>query len=125
MDAHSPRDKDDLNDVERRLAGWRPAAAGLDADAMLFAAGQAAAPRGRGRLLWPALCAVLTIQAAVLGAWGLSERAERQLLASRLREQVPSGKLPPADMVASYTPSPNDYFHLRRQAEEDPNPWLM
>ena len=33
----------DLSDLERRLASWQPASAGLNADAMLFAAGQAAA----------------------------------------------------------------------------------
>jgi hypothetical protein len=126
MDAHSPRHEDDLNDVERRLAGWQPAPAGLDADAMLFAAGQAAGRRGRGRLVWPALCVLLAVQAAGLGVWGLSERAERQALANRLREPAPIPGAPPATVVAasSYTPSPDDYFHLRRRAEQDPGRWL-
>jgi hypothetical protein len=124
MDQQSPRHEDDLSDVERRLAGWHPASAGLDADAMLFAAGQAAGRRGRGRLLWPALCAFLAVQAAGLGAWGLSERAERRALASRLRERAPAPSAPPATDVAvppepSYTPSPDDYFHLRRRAEQN------
>ena len=77
MDAHTPRHEDELSDFERHLAGWQPAPGGLDADAMLFAAGQAAGQRGRGRLLGPALCVLFAVQGAGLGAWGLSERAER------------------------------------------------
>ncbi len=128
MDADSPRPEDDLNDVERRLAGWRPASTGLDADAMLFAAGQAAARRGR--LLWPALCALLAVQVAALGAWGLSEHAECRALVSRLQERAPAPRVPPAPAVAgaaaepSYKPSPDDYFHLLRRIEQDPSGWL-
>jgi hypothetical protein len=129
MGAPSPHNEDDLSDVERRLADWRPASAGLDADAMLFAAGQATARRGRGRLLWPALCVLLAGQAAVLGAWGFSERAERVALASRLHEIALEPKAPPATAVAvlpqsSYAPSPDDYFHLRGRTEQDLDRWL-
>jgi hypothetical protein len=129
MGAPSPHNQDDLSDVERRLADWRPASAGLDADAMLFAAGQATARRGRGRLLWPALCVLLAGQAAVLGAWGLSERTERLALASRLHEAAPEPNAPPATAVAvlpksSYAPSPDDYFHLRLRTEQDLDRWL-
>jgi hypothetical protein len=129
MDQHSPRHEDDLSDVERRLAGWHPASAGLHPDAMLFAAGQAAGRRGRGRLLWPALCLLLAVQAAGLGAWALSERAECRALASRLGERAPAPEALPAVAVGvppgpSYTPSPDDYFHLLRRAEQDPGHWL-
>jgi hypothetical protein len=129
MDAHSPCREDDLNDLERRLAGWQPDPAGPGADAVLFAAGLAAGRRGRGRLLWPALCVVLAVQAAALGVWGLSERAECQALAERLHERTPAPGVPPANAVVevpgpSYTPAPDDYFHLRRQAEQDPGRWL-
>jgi hypothetical protein len=129
MDANSPRHEDDLSACERRLAAWRPAAEGLDADAMLFAAGLAAGRRGRGQRLWPVLCAVLTVQAAALGVWGLSERAQRQALANRVRDAAPAPQTPPATAVAeltapSYMPSPTDYFHLRRRAEQDPGRWL-
>jgi hypothetical protein len=125
MDEHPPQHDDDLSDCERRLAGWHPASAGLDADAMLFAAGRAAGRRGRARLLWPALCVLLAVQAAGLGVWGLSERAERQALASRLPEPAPAPGAPSVTAVAasSYTPSPEDYFHLRRRLEQDPGRW--
>jgi len=129
MDAHTPRNEDDLSDFERRLAGWLPASGGLDADAMLFAAGQAAGRRGQRRLLWPVLCALLTVQAVGLGAWGLSERALRQSLASRFPEPAPTPRASAATAVAvvtrsSYEPSQGDYLSTRRQMEQDPNNWL-
>ncbi len=85
MVTHAPDNDDALSDLERRLTGWRPDSAGLDADAMLFAAGLAAGRQRRGRLLGPSLCGLLAALAAGLGAWGLTERAERQELATRLR----------------------------------------
>ena len=77
MDTQPSSNEDDLSDVERRLTGWQPAAERLDADAMLFAAGRAAGQGGLGRLLWPACCVLLVVQAAGLLVWGLAERAER------------------------------------------------
>lgn len=129
MDPHPPRHEADLRDIERRLAGWQPAPGTPGADAMLFAAGLAAGRRGRGRLLWPALCALLAVQAAGLVVWGLSERAERQALANQLRERLPGRSVPATTFVAivpepTYTPSPDDYFHLLRRAEQDPGRWL-
>jgi hypothetical protein len=129
MDANTPRREEDLSEVERRLSGWQPAAGNLDADAMLFAAGRAAGRRGRRAWLAWALCALLAVQAAGLGAWGLSERGERLALAGRLRDGTPA-----ADVSASragtelsepaYTPSPEDYFHLRRREEQGQSRWL-
>jgi hypothetical protein len=131
MGAQTPPHEDELSDIERHLAGWRPASDGLNADAMLFAAGQAAARRGRGRLLGTAFCVLLVVQSAGLGVWGLSERAGRLALATRIRERAPSSTAPPATAVAvavfsepSYTPSPEDYWHMRRRAEQDPVRWL-
>ena len=66
MDTNSPY-QDDLSDIERLLSGWRPDTEGLSREAMLFAAGVATGRAGRGLLLWPALCAVLAVSAAVLG----------------------------------------------------------
>jgi len=130
MDQHSPRREDDLSEIELRLASWQPSTERLDTDAMLFAAGRAAGWRGRTRLLWPALCAFLAVQAAGLGAWGLSERAERLALADRPPERAPTPTAPAPTAVAvlpeaSYTPSPNDYLHLRRRVEQDSGRWLV
>jgi hypothetical protein len=128
MDANTPRHEDDLSDFERHLAGWQPASEGLSADAMLFAAGQAAGRRGRSQLLWPMLCALLIMQAAGLGLWGLSERAERQALASRLFDRAPTHSVSPSPVVVvrepSYEPPPGDYLSTRRQMEQEPNVWL-
>jgi hypothetical protein len=121
-----PRDENDLSDVERRLAGWQPASPRLDADAMLFAAGHAAGRGGRGRWFWPALSVLLAVLACGLGAWGLSERAERQVLASQLRERAVEPGAAPATGVAAppgpaYRPSLDDYLHLRQLLDQDSN----
>jgi hypothetical protein len=122
----APGRRDDLSDVERRVAGWRPASAGLGSDATLYAAGLAAGRRGRGRRLWPALCLVLAIQSVGLGIWGLSERAGRRALAGRLAEPSPAPGAPPAPAgVAPPESSPDGYYHLLRQTEQDPNRWLV
>jgi hypothetical protein len=126
MDAHTPRDEDDLSAVERRLTGWRPGGAGLDADAMLFAAGLATGRRGR--LFGLAVSGLLAVLAAGLGAWALTERAERQALASRLRDRTAHPKAPPktdvpAGPASSYEPSEGDYLSMRRRMEQDPNGW--
>jgi hypothetical protein len=87
MDTHDPN----LTDLERRLASWRPSATGLDPDAMLFAAGRAAA--GRPRPIWPALAGTMAVIAVVLAGWLASEHNERLVLArqldSRFHEPVP------------------------------------
>jgi hypothetical protein len=128
MDAHTPRHEEHLSELERRLSGWRPGAQGLDADAMLFAAGLAAGRRGPSRVLWPALCGVLATLAAGLGAWGLSERAERQILASRLHDRAPAPSPSPRTETAiaqsTYEPSPGNVLSLRRQLEQDRSSWL-
>jgi hypothetical protein len=129
MDAHTPGDRHDLNEVERRLKGWRPSADGLDADAMLFAAGLAAGRAGRDRLVAPVLCGLLAALALGLGAWGLTERAERLALAGRFPDHGPAsnrstlaagGVLPEPSTMSS----PDSYLNLRRHMEQDPGGWL-
>ena len=101
MDSHSPN-PDDLSEIERRLSVWRPNAEGLNREAMLYAAGLAAGKAGRGRLLWPALCSLLVVFAAALGAWGLNERAERQFLIGRIHERTaPAAATPTTARVAA------------------------
>ena len=126
MHPNTPGREDDLSDVASRLSGWRPNANGLDADAVLFAAGFATGRRGQGRFLAPAVCALMTILAVGLGVWGLSERAERQSLANRIRERVAdpganSGREFEPVPETAYTSSPNDYLHLYRRLEQDPS----
>jgi hypothetical protein len=129
MGTNTPRHEDNLNEVERRLSGWQPASGKLDGDAMLFAAGLAAGRRGRGRLLWPALSLLLAAQAAGLGAWGMTERAGRQALASRLGGRTPAAIEPGPVAIAilpdaSPTLPPDGYLSRRRQMEQDPGLWL-
>jgi hypothetical protein len=85
-----PRGPDDLSDVERRLAACEPDGAGLDADAMLFAAGRASVRPGPARFVWSALTVGLAALAVVLGAWLAAERAGRLALAQRLRQAAPA-----------------------------------
>jgi hypothetical protein len=127
MQPNVPERDDDLNNVEERLANWLPAADGLNAEAMLFAAGLAAGRRGR--IIWPTLCVVLLAPAVGFGVWGFTERAERRALAQRLDERSAAPvRSPQAPAVESpgpeYVPSPNDYLQLRQRAELDPDGWL-
>jgi hypothetical protein len=72
---------------------------------------------------------LLVVQAIGLGLWGLAERAGRQALAAQLRQ---SGAVAGASTTgpaagapsSTYTPSPDDYYHVRRRAEQDPGRWL-
>ncbi len=92
---HTPPDRPDgLTDLERRLAACAPSADGLDADAMLFAAGRASARPGRARLVWPGVVACLSAMSFVLGARLATERAERQQLAHQPEQPAPL--LPPS-----------------------------
>lgn len=115
-------DPQNLSELERRLARWRPGADGLDADAMLFAAGRAA---GRRRWTWPALGAMALLSVG-LGAWALHERGERIALSGRLDEmRAAPGTTVPVDHTPSpYVPSSDDQFSLRRRMEQDPDRWL-
>jgi hypothetical protein len=119
-----PDNPDDLGDLERRLSGWQPGAEGLDADAMLFAAGVAAGKAGRGRIVWPALCGVLAILAAGLTTWALVERAERATLAELLRQRPePPGTSPPA-LSPLPESSPEGYLALRQRLDRETATWL-
>jgi len=124
MDTHPPR-PGDLNDLERRLAAWRPSAAGLDADAMLFAAGRASARRGR--LVWPAVSACAALLAAALGVWLAAERAERLALAQQIRHQAPAPAPPSAPAAGepqtAEAPAPDSYLAISRALEQDPDAW--
>ena len=131
MDSNSER-QDELSDVERRLSSWRPETEGLSRDAMLFAAGLAAGRTGHGQRLWPTVCAALAIAAVAVGAWGVNERHECQLLLGRLQDHhehapsvsAPSNNALAVSRVTAAAASPNSYFNLRKQLEHDPGEWL-
>jgi hypothetical protein len=114
---------DDLSDLERRLSAWQPARDGLDADAMLFAAGRASAPR---RLAWPALAACLAALALSLGTWAAVERAGRLALAERLRQQAPVEPAPPTGPVetpSAEVPGPTSLLAAHRALEHGLDAW--
>ena len=73
--AHEELRDEELRELESALASLRPRASGVDRDRLLFLAGQArsrgdgfeATPRRRYRWIWPAISAVSTAAAVVLG----------------------------------------------------------
>ena len=75
----------DLNDLERRLANWRPAGDGLGADAMLFAAGRASVRRSPARFAWPAIAAGLILAVGLLSSRLAGERAVNRDLFAQLQ----------------------------------------
>jgi hypothetical protein len=110
---------DDLSDLERRLAGWRPDPAGLNADAMLFAAGRASA--GRPWLAWSALACSLAALVVAAAAWRL-ERAERIALAAQLRRQAPAVVVPDEQPTFD-EPGPNSFLTAHRALEHGLDAW--
>jgi len=123
MDTHP----DDLSEMERRLGACAPAADGLDADAMLFAAGRASARPGPARFVWPALTTCLAALAVGLGAWLAVERAERLSLAERLRQPAPApvpSPLPaPPEPPTADEPAPNSFLAARQALEQGLDAW--
>jgi hypothetical protein len=122
MDTHP----DDLNEMERRLSAWKPTPDGLDADAMLFAAGVAAGRPGAGRWFWPALSGCLSVLVVVLSGWGMTERRERLLLA----RQLPPAPVPAAPNPAPPEPrttdgevQPNSFLAAHRAVEQGLDEW--
>ena len=98
--------RSDLSDLERRLANCKPAADGLDADAMLFAAGRAATQPGPARFLWPTLTAGLAALSLILGVWLANERAERLALLRQHQQSVPA-PVPAPSPAAPLGPVPS------------------
>lgn len=122
MDTHP----DDLNEMERRLSSWRPTSDGLDADAMLFAAGVAAGRPGAARFFWPGVSGCLALLVLVLSGWGMAERRERLILA----RQLPPAPAPvrPADAApeprtADEEVAPNSLLAAHRAVEEGLDEW--
>lgn len=120
-----------LTDLERRLADWIPADDGLSADAMLFAAGRAAARRGAGRWAWLATTAGLAVLSGVLAGRLRNERSQRIILAPQLDgiRAAPSGSLeiampPVLSEAANLASLPDDsYLFARRALSEGLEAW--
>jgi len=118
----------DLNDLERRLAEWRPSPTGLEVDRLMFAAGRASARSGRGRFVWPIVSAGLALTAVALGIGLAHERAARQELAMQLRDSAPAvapargSELGPGELPPTQAP-PTSYLAARRALTEDLDSW--
>ena len=80
--------------VTDRLARFTPSAAGLDRDALLFAAGRRS---GRGSRLWPAAVALLAVSQAVtlVMLWPGSQEPVTSAPAAPAFAPVPSLSVPP------------------------------
>jgi hypothetical protein len=111
---------DELTLLERQLAACRPSAAGLDADAMLFAAGRAVAERRRPELAWPAVaCGFAVLALGLAGGWVL-ERAERVALANRLQGHRLAAEMPrPPAVTRTAELAPDSYLAARRMIDRD------
>jgi hypothetical protein len=118
----------DLNDLERRLAEWRPSPSEFEVDRLMFAAGRASALSDRGRFIWPAISAGLALTALVLGIGLAHERAARLELALQLRDSGPAvaparGSEPgPVESPPTQAP-PASYLAARRALTEDLDSW--
>jgi hypothetical protein len=124
MDANA-RNPDDLNDLERRLADWRPDAAGLDPDAMLFAAGRASVRPSPTRFVWPTIAACMTVITLGLGGWAAKERTGRLELAALLQKAAPVAPAPTIAEEPSPEPPPaGSYFAMSRLVRQDPDAFL-
>jgi hypothetical protein len=112
--------EDDLTDLEQRLAACAPSTAGLDADAMLFAAGRASA---RTRVFWPLLSAGLATLTVALGVWLANERSTSRELAENLRQTPPPASIgaPAFDPTSSSETAP--LLAMHRALEEGRDPW--
>jgi hypothetical protein len=115
---NDPRDDAALTGLERRLAGWRPEAGGLDRDRMLYEAGRASARASTRR--WASAFAASALVATGLGAALARERSERsglqRALAARDRpEQSPAPPSPALTPTLSAVPAPDSYWSLTRR----------
>jgi hypothetical protein len=118
---------DDLNELEQRLAAWRPSTTGPSPEAMLFAASRASARGGKARLAWPILSGCLALAAGVLGVWVAVERSERRALLQALDERPPApapANIPvPPKTRPTGPPAPDSYLSLRREWEQLTGDW--
>ncbi|OJW07999.1 MAG: hypothetical protein BGO49_20630 [Planctomycetales bacterium 71-10] len=112
---------DDLSDLERRLAGWRPSAVGLDRGRMLYEAGRAAAraEARRAAVGLAGLALILASAAAGLGAgWAMERRRGFDLevaLAAATAPRPPAALAAPPPGPPPEPPGPTSYLALTRR----------
>src|SRR6266852_1544326 len=128
MDTHSSH-PDDMKKLERRLADWKPTPEGLDAEAMLFAAGRASVRPSKAWLAWPVVSVCLALVAVVLGTRMATERSERLALLRELHnrpfEPTPAATPLTDETLAAVPLASNSYLVLRREWEQHPGDWAM
>lgn len=112
--------RDDLTDLEHRLAALRPSNGGLDRDRMLFDAGRASA-RAEGRARAWAFAAASTVVAVGLGFGLARERSraldlERALVAAREPTPAPKATELPTGAAPAVEAAPDSYLALSRRA---------
>jgi hypothetical protein len=126
----NPSPAGDLNDLEHRLAEWRPATAGLDADRMLFAAGRDSVRPGWGRNVLPIISVCLALLAALFGVGFAHERAAKLDLITQLRDTKPSSVPEPySEPDSSGTPwaeapAASSYLAAHAALAQNPESWL-
>jgi hypothetical protein len=130
MEPHSHH-PEDLSELEHRLSAWRPADEGLNADAVLFAAGRASVRLGPARFVWPALTVCLAGLAVVLGVCLNVERSERLALARQLRQpppapapkSAPSIEVSPVELPPAEDVPPTSFLAAHRLLERGLDDW--
>ena len=126
----NPSPAGDLNDLERRLAEWRPATAGLDADRMLFAAGRDSARPGWSRSVLPIVSVCLALVAGLFGVGFAHERAAKLDLIAQLHDTRPSFVPDPNSVPDSSetpwaeTPAASSYLAAHVALAQNPDSWL-
>jgi hypothetical protein len=103
----------DVKEFEKRLSRLQPTPEGLNADAMLFAAGRASARSWR---MWATAAGLLAVLALGLGCALLVERTERLTLAHQLAQrQGVVNATPNVSPPGQVDPASDDYLQLRNR----------
>jgi hypothetical protein len=103
---NEPSPAENLSELEDRLRNWLPTSDGCDADALLYAAGQASVRRPLRPLAWVSLACTMTVLCVALASWLWLERAERQALGRQLAEK--SQPVPSEPTYPDSRPTPDE-----------------